>query len=102
VSYEQKPNTGSLFKNLEKGPGRVLKNKAGEEFTVPDPDYTGTVTVTEPGEYWINATLKKSKKGTTYMALRLNPKQGMLTAEASKYLGLWDDCGYDPEKFWIK
>lgn len=100
MSYEQKPNTGSLFKNTEKGPDRVLKNKAGEEFTVPDPDYTGTVTVTEPGEYWINATLKKSKKGTMYMALRLNPKpkkappKGVLTEDNWGSADLNDDMPF--------
>lgn len=26
----------------------------------------------------------------------------MLMTEARKYLNLWHDCGYDPERFWIK
>lgn len=61
MAYEQKDNTGSLFKN---------KEKEHESHA----DYTGSVKVGGQ-EFWLNAWLKKSKAGTAYMSLSVKPKQ---------------------------
>ena len=45
------------------------------------------------------AVLKENGQAVDRIGVKI---EQMLTAEASKYLGLWDDCGYDPERFWIK
>jgi len=57
-----KDNAGALFKN-------------GRKETEKHPDYRGEVTVGGE-EYYISAWLTKSKKGTTYMSLKLTGKDG--------------------------
>lgn len=55
-----KNNAGLLFKNDKK-----QKNT--------DSDYNGTVVI-EGNTYWINGWKNTSKKGDTYLSLRLKPK----------------------------
>lgn len=73
-SFEQSPNSGALFKNEEKKPDRMMKAPDGSEYTLRDADYKGSALVNGI-EMWIDATLKRSKAGRTYMYLKFNPKQ---------------------------
>ena len=61
MSYEQKGNSGSLFKNTRK-----------EKDT--HPDYTGNGRVNGV-DMWFSAWLKKDKNGNTYMSLAFKPKE---------------------------
>lgn len=60
MSFEQRPNTGALFK----------ADKQGNDNR---PDYSGTLKV-DDREFFIDAWLKKSKAGSTYMSLSIKPK----------------------------
>lgn len=53
---------GALFKN----------DKTGGNPNWPD--YRGSINVAGK-DYWLNAWLKKSKKGDTYMSLSVKPKE---------------------------
>ncbi len=55
MTYVQKPNTGSLFKNQQK-------------TTDQHPDYTGKAVVNGQ-EFYLSAWINKSKTGVTYMSL---------------------------------
>lgn len=60
ADYQQRDNSGSLFKNSRK-----------EKDT--HPDYTGKVMV-DGSEYWISAWLKTSERtGTRFMSLAFRP-----------------------------
>lgn len=59
-NYEQKDGNGALFKNHEK-----------ESET--HADYRGSIKIGGV-EYWLNAWIKESKKGTKYMSLSAKPK----------------------------
>ena len=72
--YEQKPNTGALFKNDEKKPDRVIKSPDGSEWILSDADYKGSANI-NGADFWVDATIKRSKAGKPYMALKFNPKQ---------------------------
>lgn len=62
MAYEQKDNSGALFRNNDK-----------EKET--HPDYKGSITVNGE-DYWISAWLNESKKGTKYMSLSVTSKDG--------------------------
>ena len=62
MAYEQKPNTGSLFKNDRK-----------EQDS--HPDYKGTALIDGLGECWLDAWLNTSANGTKYMSLKIKPKE---------------------------
>jgi uncharacterized protein (DUF736 family) len=66
MAYEQKDNSGSLFKNDRK----EQDNHA---------DYRGTIKVAGV-EYWIDAWLNESSNGTKYMGLKVKPKDGQQAA----------------------
>lgn len=61
MAYEQKPNTGSLFKNDRKE-------------TDSHPDYKGSALIDGLGECWLDAWINTAKDGTKYMSLKLKPK----------------------------
>ena len=60
MAYEQRDNTGSLFKNEKKESDK-------------HPDYTGTGMI-EGKEYWFSAWIKTSAKGSKFMSLSFKPK----------------------------
>jgi uncharacterized protein (DUF736 family) len=60
MAFEQKDLTGALFKN---------KKKTDDKHA----DYTGTVRV-DGTDYFLDAWIKKSQAGETFMSLRLKPK----------------------------
>jgi uncharacterized protein (DUF736 family) len=62
MAYEQRPNTGSLFRNDKK-----------EADT--HADYRGTALVGGV-EYWLDAWINESSSGSKYMSLKLKPKNG--------------------------
>ena len=72
--FEQRPNTASLFKNEEKKPPREMKSSTGDTWMLEDADYKGSGKVGDI-EYWVDATIKTSKSGKKYLALKFNPKQ---------------------------
>jgi hypothetical protein len=61
MAYEQKAETGSLFKNDRK-----------EKDT--HADYRGTALI-DGTEYWLDAWLNESSSGTKYMSLKFKPKE---------------------------
>lgn len=54
--------------------GALFKNKDKTEQTPTFADYNGSVNV-DGKEYWLNAWLKKSKAGNSYMSLSLKAKE---------------------------
>lgn len=70
MAYEQKPNTGSLFKNDRKE-------------TDSHPDYKGSALVDGLGECWLDAWINTAKDGTKYMSLKIKPKDA--TARPAEY-----------------
>jgi hypothetical protein len=61
VAFEQKPNTGALFRNDQ---------KEAETHA----DYRGDCTI-DGKQYYINSWLKEGKGGKKYMSLSFKPKQ---------------------------
>lgn len=60
MAYEQRDNSGSLFRN----------DKQGHDSW---PDYKGTVRVAGI-DYWLSGWLKTSQSGKKYMSLATKPK----------------------------
>ena len=61
MAYEQRNDTGSLFKN---------KDKKSDNH----PDYNGSAMIDDV-EYWMSAWLKTSDKGTKWMSFAFKPKE---------------------------
>jgi hypothetical protein len=61
LAYEQKPNTGSLFKN---------DRKEADSH----PDYKGSALIDGLGDCWLDAWINTAKDGTKYMSLKIKPK----------------------------
>lgn len=61
MSYEQRDNSGSLFKNTR---------KESEKH----PDYTGQIMV-DGRTYWLSAWLKTDRNGGKFMSLAVKPKE---------------------------
>ena len=61
MAFEQKQNSGALFKNNKKE-------------TDKHADYNGSLNV-DGTEYWINAWIKEAKSGVKYMSLSVQPKE---------------------------
>ena len=62
MAFEQKPNTGALFKNDK----RTDENQW--------PHYQGSLNV-RGEEFWLSAYLNTSRDGVRYMSLILKPKK---------------------------
>ncbi len=62
MAYEQKPNSGSLFRNDKKE-------------TDAHPDYTGSGLVDGMGDVWLSAWINTAKDGSKYMSLKFKPKE---------------------------
>lgn len=61
MAYEQRDNSGSLFKNEK-------KEKDSH------PDYTGNGMI-DGREYWFSAWIKTAKNGSKFMSLAFKPKE---------------------------
>lgn len=81
MAYEQKNDTGSLFKNKDK--------KSNNH-----PDYNGSALIDDV-EYWMSAWLKTSDKGTKWMSFSFKPKEEQAAPpEASKAPELDDEIPF--------
>jgi hypothetical protein len=60
VAFQQKPNTGSLFKNRDKS-------------SDTDRDYSGSLNL-DGREFWLSGWIKKSKAGASYLSLSVKSK----------------------------
>ena len=70
MAYEQKDNTGSLFKNDRKE-------------TDSHPDYKGSALLNGV-DYWLDAWINESANGTKYMSLKFKPKDAAQTGSYAK------------------
>jgi hypothetical protein len=61
MPYEQKPNTGSLFKN---------DRKEADSH----PDYKGSALIDGLGDCWLDAWINTTNDGRKYMSLKIKPK----------------------------
>ncbi len=61
MAYEQKPNTGSLFKSAKK-------------TSDSHPTHAGTINI-DGVEYWLNGWVNETKKGEKYFSLKVKPKE---------------------------
>lgn len=77
MTYEQKDNSGSLFKNTRK-----------EKDT--HPDYTGSALIGGV-QMWLSAWIKRDKNGNTYMSCSFKPK------DENAMAGLRDDMKAKPQ-----
>jgi hypothetical protein len=71
MSYEQRDNSGSLFKNQKK-----------DKDT--HPDYTGNGMIDGKG-FWFSAWIKKDRNGNTFMSLSFKPKEEMVSTGKHSY-----------------
>jgi hypothetical protein len=62
MGYEQKPNSGSLFKNDRKE-------------TDQHPDYTGTLDV-DGRQFWLSSWVRTTSAGKKYLSLAIKPRDG--------------------------
>jgi hypothetical protein len=94
MAYEQRPNTGSLFKNDRKE-------------SDSHPDYKGSALIDGLGECWLDAWINTTKDGTKYMSLKLKPKEtrglpasnpiaGYTPANTTAMIDLDDDPDFVP------
>jgi hypothetical protein len=61
MSYEMKPNSGTLFKNDRRDEGSN------------QPEYTGTALI-EGREFWMSAWVKTGKNGRKFFSFAFKPK----------------------------
>lgn len=62
MPYEQKPNTGSLFRNDRKE-------------SDSHPDYKGSALIDGLGDCWLDAWINTAKDGSKYMSLKIKPRE---------------------------
>ncbi len=63
MSYETRPNSGSLFSNK----GKPIRSENG-------PDYSGTANV-DGVEYWMDSWIKTAQDGKKWMSFSFKSKQ---------------------------
>jgi len=80
MAFQQKLNTGSLFKNHEKESER-------------DRDYSGTINV-DGREYWVSGWARTSKAGSRYLSLSLKAKVQQATSKNPIGEDLNDSIGF--------
>ena len=68
MAYQQRENSGALFKNAEKESPKHA-------------DYRGNLNVNGE-EFWVSGWIKQSKNGVTYMSLSVKPKATAVKAGA--------------------
>jgi uncharacterized protein (DUF736 family) len=66
MAYEQKDNSGSLFKN---------DRKEADSH----PDYKGSALIGGV-EHWLDAWINTAKDGSKYMSLKMKPKEAQRTS----------------------
>ena len=71
MAYEQKPNTGSLFKNDKKE-------------TDSHPAYKGSALV-DGQEWWLSAWINETKDGNRYMKLAFKAKDEPVDTDTDQY-----------------
>ncbi len=81
MAYEQKDNTGSLFKN---------ERKAADTHA----DYNGTITVGGV-VYYQDAWINKDKNGKSYMSQKFKPKEMQKAAPPKRQVGGMSDAALD-------
>lgn len=78
MSYETKPNSGSLFKN------------EGDRKRENGPDYSGTCLV-DGVEYYMDAWLKAAESGRKWMSFSFKPKMKQAPAPQRRQSRDYDD-----------
>ena len=73
MAYEQKDNTGSLFKNDRKE-------------TDSHPDYKGSALLNGV-EHWLDAWINTAKDGSKYMSVKFKPKEARQQTASQAYAG---------------
>jgi hypothetical protein len=83
MTYEIRPESGSLFKNERKRPDKQ------------DPDYTGTAMI-GGAEHFVDAWINESKQtGRKYLGLKFKPKQSKAAAPSSAPAQVEEDLNDD-------
>lgn len=77
MAYEQRDNSGSLFRNDKKE-------------TEQHPNLKGSAMIGGE-EYWVSAWTKLSKSGEKWVSLAFTPKQEQAPKPAGKSADPWDD-----------
>lgn len=79
MAYEQKDNSGSLFKNQRKE-------------TDNHPDRTGSATI-EGISYWVNGWVKQDKNGNPWLSLAFKRKEAKAAQPSAPRKPARDDIG---------
>ena len=84
MAYEQRPNSGSVFKN---------KRRRNDN----DAAYTGDALI-DGKSYWINCWPKKDKNGDTWMSFSFREKQPRGEGAVQEYLNATADDPLESDK----
>lgn len=75
--FEQKPNSGALFKNTQK-------------CSETDAEYTGSLNI-EGRDFWLNAWVNEAKSGQRYFRVTVKPKDATSTSSTKRKASLADE-----------
>jgi hypothetical protein len=84
MTFEHKPNRGSIF-------------KAAQKLKADDRDFTGSALIEGKG-YWVSGWRAKSKDGRQYLNLSFKPKDAA-PATARSRTSYVDDFGIERDPF---